>query len=234
MILSIETATKLCSVALARDGVVLALCEEESEQNIHAEKLNVFIAQVMTEAECELRALDAVAVGIGPGSYTGSRIGLSAAKGLCFALDRPIIGISTLITLCERAKAMGAVPIDTTDTFNPMVDARRMEVFTRTFSAEGAALDEMSPLILDEAWAAQEGVRRIVFGDGADKATTLWKDQPTILHIPGVRPSAGAMAREAERRYTGKAFDDLAYLVPAYGKAANVTQSKKLGSGSGL
>ena len=228
MILSIETATKLCSVAVARDGVVLTLREEESEQNIHAEKLNVFIAQVMAEAECELRKLDAVAVGIGPGSYTGSRIGLSAAKGLCFALDRPIIGISTLHTLCERAKAMEAVPIDTTDTFNPMVDARRMEVFSQSFNTEGMPLDEMAPLILDEAWAAQEGVKRIVFGDGADKATALWKDQPTIVHIPCVRPSAGAMAREAERRFATKAFDDLAYLIPAYGKAANVTQSKKL------
>lgn len=228
LILSIETATKLCSVALARDGVVVALREEESEQNIHAEKLNVFIAQVMAEAECDLRKLDAVAVGIGPGSYTGSRIGLSAAKGLCFALDRPIIGISTLRTLCERAKAMGAVPFESTDTFNPMVDARRMEVFTQSCNADGMPLEEMAPLILDEAWAGQEGVKRFVFGDGADKATALWKDQPTIVQIPGVRPSAGAMAREAERCFTAKEFDDLAYLVPAYGKAANVTQSKKL------
>lgn len=228
MILSIETATKLCSVALARDGVVLALCEEESEQNIHAEKLNVFIAQVMAEAECDLRKLDAVAVGIGPGSYTGSRIGLSAAKGLCFALDRPIIGISTLNTLCERAKEMGATSMDSTDTFNPMVDARRMEVFAQPFDSEGMPLEEMAPLILDEIWAGQEGVKRFVFGDGADKATVLWKYQPTIVHISGVRPSAGAMAREAERRFTAKAFNDLAYLIPAYGKAANVTQSKKL------
>ena len=234
LILSIETATKLCSVALARNGAVLALCEEESEKHIHAEKLNVFIAQVMAEAECDLRALDAVAVGIGPGSYTGSRIGLSAAKGLCFALDLPIIGISTLYTLFERAKAMGVLPQNSTDTFHPMVDARRMEVFAQAFNAERVPIGEMAPLILDEAWAAQEGVKRIVFGDGADKATALWKDQPTILHIPGVRPSAGAMAREAERRFKANAFDDLAYLVPAYGKAANVTQSKKLGSASGL
>ncbi|MBK6550630.1 MAG: tRNA (adenosine(37)-N6)-threonylcarbamoyltransferase complex dimerization subunit type 1 TsaB [Flavobacteriales bacterium] len=104
LILALETATKLCSVALSRDGVVVAVRELESDALVHAEKLNVFVAEVMAKAGTTFSELDAVAVGIGPGSYTGLRIGLSAAKGLCFALDIPIIGISTLRTLVEQGQ----------------------------------------------------------------------------------------------------------------------------------
>lgn len=228
LILSIETATKLCSVALARDGAVLALREEASDKHIHAEKLNVFIAEVMAATGCELNDLCAIAVGTGPGSYTGLRIGLSAAKGLCFALDKPIIGIGTLRTLFENARVNCDAPAGAL--FYPMVDARRMEVFTQEFNGAGEPLDETAPLILDEAWAAKGGALRIVFGDGADKATELWNGNPSIRHIEGFRPSAAAMARIAEQRFASKAFDDLAYLVPTYGKAANVTQAKKLTS----
>lgn len=222
LILSIETATKLCSVALARDAVVLAMREEESERHTHAERINVFVAEVIAEAGVLLRNLDAVAVGIGPGSYTGLRIGLSAAKGLCYALDKPLMGLSTLGTLVAAARTMGLMD----RVCLPMIDARRMEVFTQAFDAQGRSIGDVIPVVLDAAWAT-EHVGVAVFGDGADKAAELWTGRPGIEFIGGIRPHASAMFAEAELRFAEGRFDDLAYLVPAYGKAANVTQPKK-------
>lgn len=220
-ILCIETATKLCSVALSRDGALLALREVQTERHAHAEKLNVFIAEVMAEAGLPLRALDAVAVGIGPGSYTGLRIGLSAAKGLCYALDKPIIGIGTLGTLARAALARGPGKGE----LWPMIDARRMEVFAQPHDGMGNTLAASAPLILDEAWADAPGART-VFGDGADKAAALWAGRSSIVHLEGVIATAAAMLPEAERRAAEGRFDDLAYLVPDYGKEANVGKAK--------
>lgn len=221
LILAIETATKLCSVALGRDGQLLAIREIDSEKLAHAEKVNVFIAEVIEEAGLSLKELDAVAVGIGPGSYTGLRIGLSAAKGLCYALDKPIIGLSTLGTLVAAARQQHG---DLSGTLWPMIDARRMEVFAQSFNSYGGSLADAAPLILDEAWAALSGPLA-VFGDGADKAADLWTEKSGIVHIPGVRPTARAMLSLAELRFSEERFDDLAYLVPEYGKAANVAQA---------
>lgn len=222
VILALETATKLCSVAVARDGVVLAARDLESDKHVHAEKVNVFIAEVMEEAGLEMRALDAVAVGIGPGSYTGLRIGLSAAKGLCYALEIPIIGISTLQTLFASAGIRDQP--NGMDCW-PMIDARRMEVFTQGFAADGRALTDVAPIVLDAEWTERIG-KAMVFGDGADKAGHLWKDASSIVFQQGIRPHASAMTAEALRRSINSDFDDLAYLVPTYGKAANVTQPK--------
>jgi tRNA threonylcarbamoyladenosine biosynthesis protein TsaB len=223
LILAIETATKLCSVAVARDGRVLALREVESQRHEHAEKVNVFIAEVLAEAGLSLKDLDAVAVGIGPGSYTGLRIGLSAAKGLCYALEVPLIGLSTLGTLARSAIDAAKIPVAMVQ---PMIDARRMEVFTGTYDPAGHALGPHHPLVLDAAWAGQaKGL--VVCGDGADKAAALWEAAPELIHLPGIRPTAVAMFAEAEHRMAAGAFDDLAYLVPDYGKGANVTQPAK-------
>lgn len=224
LIICIETATKLCSVAVARDGVVLASRDLESDKHVHAEKVNVFIAEVLEEAGLVLNDLNAVAVGIGPGSYTGLRIGLSAAKGLCFALDIPIIGISTLNTLVSAAN------VDPQEQAMrwPMIDARRMEVFTQPFDLCGNPTAAPSPLVIGPEWM-HEGMPAVVFGDGADKAAEVWTVMPSISHLPAVRPHASAMTTEAMRRFERREFDDLAYLVPEYGKAANVTQPKKRG-----
>lgn len=223
LILAIETTTKLCSVALGRDGVLLAQREVESERHAHAEKVNFFAAEVLEEAGLKLADIDAVAVGIGPGSYTGSRIGLSAAKGLCYALNRPIIGVNTLTTLVEAARAANG----RTDLPQwPMIDARRMEVFTQKHDVKGMAVGDVHPQVLDEAWAFDAG-ECCVFGDGADKAVELWKSAPRIRHVPGIKAHAGAMFAHAELRLRDGEMDDLAYLVPLYGKEANVTQSKK-------
>ncbi len=221
LLLAIETATKLCSVALGRDGQLLALREIDSEKLAHAEKVNVFIAEVMEEAGLPLKDLDAVAVGIGPGSYTGLRIGLSAAKGLCYALDKPIIGISTLATLVQAARAAHG-PLQ--GTLWPMIDARRMEVFAQPYSADGQPVADTAPLILDETWAQPANSLRVVLGDGADKAADLWVGMPRLTHLPGIRPSAAAMLPLAGARYKANNFDDLAYLVPEYGKGANLPE----------
>jgi tRNA threonylcarbamoyladenosine biosynthesis protein TsaB len=217
LILCIETATRLCSVALGRDGVLLAERELESDKHIHAEKVNVFIDEVLREAGISMHDPDAVAVGIGPGSYTGLRIGLSAAKGLCFALRIPIIGIGTLETLVSASGRQEGVLF-------PMIDARRMEVFTQRF-VDGEAGEE-HPLVLDEAWAEQVGACT-VFGDGADKAEALWTKRTGITHLRGIRPRARAMNALAEQRLREGRTDDLAHLVPRYGKEAKVTQPNK-------
>ncbi|MFN3874547.1 MAG: tRNA (adenosine(37)-N6)-threonylcarbamoyltransferase complex dimerization subunit type 1 TsaB [Flavobacteriales bacterium] len=219
-ILCIETATRLCSVALGRDGRLLADRGLESDKLLHAEKLNIFIAEVLQEARVDMPGLQAVAVGIGPGSYTGLRIGLSAAKGLCFALRIPIIGIGTLEALAAAAREAGAEgPMLT------MVDARRMEVFLQEFAADGRALGAPRAQVLDEAWAAAAGPCAVA-GDGADKAAALWT-RPGITHLAGIRPYARHLLHLAEERLGAGDTDDLAYLVPLYGKAANVTQPGK-------
>ncbi len=223
IVLAIETATKLCSVAVGRDGDLLALREDQSERLSHAEKVNLFAGEVLAEAGLSFTDIDAIAVGIGPGSYTGSRIGVSAAKGWSYALNIPIIGITTLRTLVEGALASG---IAGAKELWPMIDARRMEVFTQPFSAKGKILGAMEPVIIDQAWIAQRPAGTIVFGDGADKAVEFWNPNNTIVHLPQITASAKLMLKEADRRMIAKEFDDLAYLVPSYGKPANVTQPK--------
>lgn len=228
LLLAFDTATPHLSVVLSEDARPVAWREDASEKLSHAERLNVFIAEVMDEAGRKLKDLEAVAVGTGPGSYTGLRIGLSAAKGLCFALDRPLIGMGTLEVLLAQflEEQVDGSP---KSLCMPMVDARRMEVYTRTYAADGEPLDETAPLILDGAWCGSrpKEVDTYVFGDGADKATALWPGCPGIMHIPHIRPGIQGLARCADRHYREGRFSDLAYLVPEYGKPANVAQ--KLG-----
>lgn len=229
LLLSFDTATKHCAVALSEGDRLLAHRVEDSERFSHAEMLNVFIDEVMREAGVGLNDLDAVAVGVGPGSYTGLRIGLSAAKGLCFALDIPLIGLATLDVLAHELRASVGVPSET-DVLHPMIDARRMEVFTRTMEGPGIHASAAKPLILEDAWCVSLLTDRVhlVFGDGADKATELWPKHAHIQHVPGIRPSARGLATAAAEAFQQKDFADLAYLVPDYGKDANVTAPKRV------
>lgn len=227
LLLAFDTATSHQSVVLSEDARPLAWREDASEKLSHAERLNVFIKEVMEEAGRSLKDLDAIAVGTGPGSYTGLRIGLSAAKGLCFALDKRLIGMGTLeVLLAQFIEEQGEQSPDAM--LMPMVDARRMEVYTRAFSADERPLEETAPLILDEAWCearAQEGHTH-VFGDGADKATELWQANPAITYVTQIRPGVKGLARCADSYYREGRFSDLAYLVPEYGKPANVAQKR--------
>jgi tRNA threonylcarbamoyladenosine biosynthesis protein TsaB len=182
---------------------------------------------VRTEAGKDLNELSAIAAGTGPGSYTGLRIGLSAAKGLCFGLDAPISGMPTLEILVYELRS-GQLKFDAADVLHPMIDARRMEVFSALFTSTGSAISESRPVLLsDEQCAALPSDKlHIVFGDGADKATELWARHAHIQHVPGVRPSALGLSACAHAYFLRNAFSDLAYLVPEYGKEANVAQPK--------
>lgn len=225
LLLSFDTATSHLAVVLSKDAAPIASRIDATPTLSHAEKLNVFIEAVMLEAGRSLEELDAVAVGIGPGSYTGLRIGLSAAKGLCFALDKPLIGIGTLdVLLAEFMHADRKLEVN--DTLVPMVDARRMEVYQRTYGSDLKPIDSTAPLILDLAWCEARPARTFVFGDGADKAAELWDRSPMIAHVPGIRPAVHGLARCASDLFAQGRFSDLAYLVPEYGKPANVAQSR--------
>src|SRR6476661_4332435 len=151
LILLLETATSVCSVAVAEDGKLLAI-HEESEKNIHATHLTLFIENVMQQAGRSLSDLDAIAVSMGPGSYTGLRIGVSTAKGLCYAMDKPLIGINTL-------ESMAAVIANSsTSLYVPMIDARRMEVYTAVYDADLKEILPTQAMILDEqSFAALSG-----------------------------------------------------------------------------
>ncbi len=224
LLLSFDTATPHLAVVLSDGESPLAWREDPGPALSHAELLNVFIAGVLSDADVRLNDLKAVAAGTGPGSYTGLRIGLSSAKGLCFALDKPLIGMGTLEVLLHQVLATG--PVLGAERFFPMVDARRMEVYTRAFGATGQALDDTRPLVLDEAWCAAQPAGTVVFGDGADKAADLWRQFPQVLHLPGIRPAVQGLARCAHVHAAAGSFADLAYLVPEYGKPANVAQKR--------
>ena len=224
LVLAIETSTWLCSVALGRDGALLAERNEEGEGFIHAERLHVLAEEVMQEAGVGFAALDAVAVGIGPGSYTGLRIGLSAAKGYAHALGCPLIGVGTLEVLTAALHATGTAQ-ETEAVRHPMIDARRMEVFTAAFASDGRPLTAPEPRVLDAEWAAGLGAA-LVFGDGADKASAFWAATAGVVHVPGVRPWARAVLGLAAQRLRAGAVDDPAYLVPLYGKEAGVTRPR--------
>lgn len=229
LLLAFDTATPYLAVVISRDDQPLAWRLDATPALSHAEQLNVFIEAVLKEAGHALAEMDAVAVGIGPGSYTGLRIGLSAAKGLCFALDKPLIGMGTLEVLVQAVMHAHG-PFGGGDVLFPMVDARRMEVYTRAFGHAGDPQGITAPLILDETWCKAQPAHALahVFGDGADKAAPLWQDYPQILHHPGIRPGIHGLAGCASRHFQARQFSDLAYLVPEYGKAANVAQKRGL------
>lgn len=221
ILLSFDTATRHCAVVLGEGARVLASRHTEADRYSHAEVLNVYIDEVMREAGLPLDRIDAVAAGIGPGSYTGLRIGLSAAKGLCFGLERPLIALATHEVLLNELRASHAA--DGAPALVPMIDARRMEVFLRHYDAAGTALDRSAAVVLDAAWCAAQEPGSLVFGDGADKAVDLWSRQARVRHVAGVRPSVQGLAITANARFLAGAFADTAYLVPDYGKPANIT-----------
>ncbi|MFZ1616666.1 MAG: tRNA (adenosine(37)-N6)-threonylcarbamoyltransferase complex dimerization subunit type 1 TsaB [Flavobacteriales bacterium] len=227
LLLAFDTATSHLAVVLSNGKVPLASRTDATASLSHAEKLNIFIAEVLEETGHDMKDLSAVAVGTGPGSYTGLRIGLSAAKGLCFALGIPLIGMGTLEILVAEMQS-GKSGFGPDDILFPMVDARRMEVYTRPFNGNGGSLEETAPLILDDAWckASTTGAHTVVFGDGADKAKELWAQHPEITYIQGIRPDVHGLALCASAHFESGRSSNLATLVPEYGKPANVAQKR--------
>jgi tRNA threonylcarbamoyladenosine biosynthesis protein TsaB len=227
VILNIETSARVCSVALTAEGMILRHFENFEGRN-HAASVSDFIKTCLDElADKELR-LEAVAVSLGPGSYTGLRIGLSEAKGLAYALDIPLIGINTLELMTTRVM-FSTDDIDPESIFVPMVDARRMEVYTAAYDFALAPMLEPQAMILDaDSYADIFATGRPVlyFGDGSDKARELLSVHPNAVHVPDVDPLAVDMVALAERAYTNRDFLDLAYSVPTYLKDFQATMPK--------
>ncbi|MDB5009546.1 MAG: tRNA ((37)-N6)-threonylcarbamoyltransferase complex dimerization subunit type 1 TsaB [Mucilaginibacter sp.] len=213
-ILQIETATTICSVALAKDGNVLAF-KQLDERNIHAEIITLFIEELIKGAAIQFNDLDAIAVSCGPGSYTGLRIGVSTAKGLCFALDKPLIAIETL-----EAMAYGVINqgVYKDILLCPMIDARRMEVYTALFDIAGNKIEEVTAKIIDEeSFHNQLQSNKILFfGDGAEKCRAVLGENPNALFLSGFANSANYLTQRAFEKFIKNDFEDVAYFEPYY------------------
>lgn len=217
MILCLETATPVCSVALNEGCCTLSLRETEG-QNAHSEKITNFIREVMETTGVDYRQLDAVAVSKGPGSYTGLRIGVSTAKGVCYAADLPLMAIDTLEAMAYGMKEKLGGQLSENDLLIPMIDARRMEVYAAIFDAELNKIEDTAALVIDEH--SYENLRKDhrlwLFGDGAPKLGKLFEGQANIHVIDGFKPSATFMRLLADKALRERDFVDVAYFEPFY------------------
>jgi tRNA threonylcarbamoyladenosine biosynthesis protein TsaB len=209
LILNIETATKNCSVALSKDGRTLAI-RELSEQNFsHAEKLHVFIEELFAESHLKLQDLSAIAVSQGPGSYTGLRIGVSAAKGLCYALSIPLIAIDTLEILARKINISNG-------TILPMIDARRLEVYSAFFDKNYAKIRETKAEIIDKNSFQETSEMLHLIGDGAMKFKEILTGEKFKYYPEMQFPSATEMSLISFQKFQNKQFEDVAYFEPFY------------------
>ena len=217
-IILIETSTALCSTALVENGV-LASYRESSAPKAHASLTAVFIQEMLDERGLTLADCDAICVSKGPGSYTGLRVGVSTAKGLCFGSGRPLLAVGTLDTLVAQAEGEYKYII-------PMIDARRMEVYACVFE-NGAQITETEPVIVDENSFAEylEQGPCLFIGDGAGKCADVIK-HPNAQFCQ-CNPKASAMLSPAMKAYNEKRFEDVAYFEPFYLKEFVATVSKK-------
>lgn len=223
IIINIETATKNCSVCLSDNEEILALVEFNEGQFSHAEKLHSFILDVLKQSKKNMQDIDAIAVSKGPGSFTGLRIGVSAAKGLCFALDKPLISISTLDSMSHIVDAKNG------DFIVPLIDARRMEVYSAVYDDEYMQLREIKAEIIDENSFSDYLNKGKVFmlGDGAAKCKEVI-DHKNAEFLKDVFPSAKEMAKLSSIKYQNKEFEDVAYFEPFYLKDFVAGIPKKL------
>ena len=209
IILNIETATKNCSVALAKEGKTIAY-KEIAEQNFsHAEKLHVFIEELLAENQLQFSDLSAIAVSQGPGSYTGLRIGVSSAKGFCYALNIPMIAIDTLQLLAKQIHIEEGIII-------PMIDARRMEVFTAFYDKNHNQIRNTQAEIIDETSYQEISDKIHLVGDGTEKFKNTLTDDKFIFHSDVVFPSANEMSQLSYDKYQKSDFVDVAYFEPYY------------------
>ena len=219
-ILLIETSTALCSVALAQDGKITSY-RESSAPKAHASLTAVFIQEMLAAHGLTLADCDAICVSKGPGSYTGLRVGVSTAKGLCFGSGKPLLAVGTLDTLVAQADEIGGIKY-----IIPMIDARRMEVYTAVFE-NGVQITETSPMIIDETSFAEylEQGPCLFIGDGAGKCADVIKH--ANAQFCQCWPKASAMLEPAMAAYKEKRFEDVAYFEPFYLKEFVATVSKK-------
>ena len=210
LVLNIETATTNCSVSLSKDGETLVLKEDNSLGYSHAETLHLFIDEVFKTAKLNPSVIDAISVSKGPGSYTGLRIGVSSAKGLCFALNKPLIAISTLESLAHQIKHKDGFII-------PMLDARRMEVYSAIYTSDLELHREIKAEILTEdSYSELLAQHKVYFiGTGVEKTKHLIQ-HPNAVFVDGKLPSANEMSALAEVKYKKSDTEDVAYFEPYY------------------
>jgi tRNA threonylcarbamoyladenosine biosynthesis protein TsaB len=233
VILNIETATPLCSVALSVNGSVVSQ-RETSEDRSHASKLTVFIKEILAEKGIGVSDLDAVAVGKGPGSYTGLRIGVSTAKGLCFGANLPLIAVNTLKILFNQLVAFPgdlaqSLPDKPGTLFCPMIDARRMEVFTCLFNSRGEEVESVSARIIEHDTYREllSGQTIVFFGSGMDKCRSILAGDRAFF-VPDINPHAASLALLAEQKFSLQEFENVAYFEPFYLKDFMATTPKKV------
>ena len=210
-ILSLETSTTNCSVCLALNGKSIAHKEYNSSHFSHSEKLHVFIEEVLNKANCHTDQLDAIAISKGPGSYTGLRIGVSAAKGLCFGLDIPLISLETLKVLSVQISTQKGVII-------PMLDARRQEVYDRIFDHNSIPLSETRATVLEsDTYCAflKQGLVHFI-GTGVSKLKSIIQPHPNAKFVDEAYPSASDMNELAYHKFKENDFEDVAYFEPFY------------------
>lgn len=219
-ILNIETSTKNCSVSIAQNGKNIAIKEMANEGYSHAELLHVFIEKMLEENGLKTKDLHAIAVSQGPGSYTGLRIGVSAAKGLCFAVDIPLIAVETLTVLAHQVHVENGLII-------PMIDARRMEVYSAVFNSKLEKTRGVEAQILDETTFSALNETIYILGDCQEKIKTVLTDKKFVFLEDNVFPSAKEMAALSFQKYKNNDFVDVAYFEPYYLKDFMVTKSTK-------
>jgi len=224
IILHIETSTNVCSIALSEGGKCF-FSKINTEGMNHAAMLSVFIAEAMDLLKTNSKSLDAVAVSSGPGSYTGLRIGVSTAKGLCYGLDIPLIDVSTLEVLA--APVIASVEDAENALFCPMIDARRMEVYAALYDSKGYISRKIAADIIDSDSYAEALENHVVyfFGNGADKCKATLT-HPNARFLEDVVPLAENMIPIAELAFNEKKFVDVAYFVPFYLKEFHTTAPK--------
>ncbi|MCF6297476.1 MAG: tRNA (adenosine(37)-N6)-threonylcarbamoyltransferase complex dimerization subunit type 1 TsaB [Flavobacteriaceae bacterium] len=222
LILNIETATKNCSVSLSENNNILALAELNEGQFSHAEKLHTFILNILVQAKKTMQDLDAISVSKGPGSYTGLRIGVSAAKGLCFSLEKPLISIATLTSLAN------AIQVNQDEFIISLLDARRMEVYSSVYDSNHQQIRDIKAEIIDKNSFLEflEKGKVYFLGDGAGKCKEIIIHKNAVF-LDGYFPSAKQMAKLSYDKYKISDIEDVAYFEPFYLKDFVVTKSKK-------
>ena len=221
IILNIETSTKNCSISIANKGEILAIKELNNGNYSHAEVLHPFIVDVLKEANLSSNNIDAVAVSKGPGSYTGLRIGVSAAKGLCFAFDKPLISIDTLTSLSYSISFSSGYIV-------PMLDARRMEVYSAVFNHNHENIREIKAEIIDEnSFSEYLDANKVFFvGDGAQKCKEIITHKNAVF-VDDKFPSAKEMAKLSYNKHKKNDIENVAYFEPFYLKDFVVIPQKK-------
>jgi len=227
-ILHIETATTVCSVALSVNGVLTA-ARDQHEAYVHASKLTVFIQEILDEVGMEISSLNAVSVSKGPGSYTGLRIGVSVAKGICYALDIPLISVPTLDAMLTGFLGAHGADYASDTLFCPMIDARRMEVYSAVYTTEKKQLAPIAARIIEStSFDIYAGQSVVLFGEGANKFETLFASNAQVAVFSNFLSIATYQISAAVDAYRRRQFEDVAYFEPYYLKDFIPTIPKKL------